>query len=102
MDVKIVVPDMLFGTSEIKIAKWYKKPGDYIKFDELLLELETENHEWVETKNHEGVVNGFIKGILLEINAPTEGVLKFPNKVGKIVKIGQVIAKIRESHERLA
>ena len=94
MDVKIVVPDMLVGTSEIKVAKWYKKPGDYIKFDELLLELETENYQEIE--------NGFITGVLLEINAPIEGVLKFTKKVGKIVKTGQVVGKIRESHERLS
>lgn len=92
MDVEIVVPYMgMFApeTTKIKVAKWYKKSGDYVKFDERLVEVESEFY--MEVKN------GFINGLTLEINAPAEGILKFTRKVGKIVKIGQVLGKIQKS-----
>ena len=42
MSVKIIVPSLGESITEATIAKWYKKEGDSVKTDELLLEIETE------------------------------------------------------------
>ncbi len=42
MNVEIIVPALGESVSEATVAKWYKKAGDVVKLDELLLELETE------------------------------------------------------------
>ena len=57
MSVEIKVPALGESVSEATIAKWYKKPGDAVRVDELLLELETEK-------------------VTLEVNATAEGILE--------------------------
>jgi 2-oxoglutarate dehydrogenase E2 component (dihydrolipoamide succinyltransferase) len=56
MSVQIIVPALGESVSEATIAKWHKKPGDAVKVDELLLELETEK-------------------VTLEVSASAEGIL---------------------------
>lgn len=78
MSVNIIIPALGESVSEATIAKLYKKPGDFVKIDELLLELETEK-------------------VTLEINAPTSGVLaSIDCKEGDSVNVGQVVGKITE------
>ena len=77
MSVEIIVPPLGESVSEATVAKWFKKPGDAVKVDELLLELETEK-------------------VTLEVNATAEGVLEsidVPEEAA--VTIGQVIGKIK-------
>ncbi|XVN41651.1 MAG: 2-oxoglutarate dehydrogenase complex dihydrolipoyllysine-residue succinyltransferase [Rickettsia endosymbiont of Argas persicus] len=61
MGVKIIVPSLGESVTEATIAKWYKKEGDPVKTDELLLEIETEK-------------------VTLEVNSPCNGT------IGKIIK----------------
>ena len=78
MSVNIIIPALGESVSEATIAKLYKKPGDFVKIDELLLELETEK-------------------VTLEINAPTSGVIaSIDCKEGDSVNVGQVVGKITE------
>ena len=73
MNVEIIVPALGESVSEATVAKWYKKAGDPVKLDELLLELETEK-------------------VTLEVSAAAEGVLDtILKQEGGIVSIGQIL-----------
>lgn len=78
MSVEIKVPALGESVSEATIAKWYKKPGDAVRVDELLLELETEK-------------------VTLEVNATAEGILEsIDADEDTAVEVGQVVGKIKE------
>ena len=77
MSVQIIVPALGESVSEATIAKWHKNPGDAVKVDELLLELETEK-------------------VTLEVSASAEGILEsIDKKEDEIVTVGQVVGKIK-------
>lgn len=77
MSVEIVVPALGESVSEATVAKWYKKAGDAVKLDELLLELETEK-------------------VTLEVSAAAEGILdKILKQEGDVVSIGQILGSIK-------
>lgn len=77
MSVEIIVPALGESVSEATIVKWYKKPGDSVKVDELLLELETEK-------------------VTLEVNAAAEGFLEvIAKKEGEAVTVGEMLGKIK-------
>ena len=77
MNVEIIVPALGESVSEATVAKWYKKPGDVVKLDELLLELETEK-------------------VTLEVSAVAEGILDtILKQEGDVVSIGQVLGSIK-------
>ncbi len=74
MTIEIKVPSLGESVSEASIAKLYKKVGDYIKADEILVELETDK-------------------VTLEVNAPSDGVVSdLKVKEGDSVKVGDLIA----------
>lgn len=77
--VKITVPSLGESVSEATIAKWYKKPGDAVKLDELLVELETEK-------------------VTLEVNSPSDGVIAdIMQNEGASVKVGEVVGNVDSS-----
>ncbi|MCF8494113.1 MAG: 2-oxoglutarate dehydrogenase complex dihydrolipoyllysine-residue succinyltransferase [Rickettsiaceae bacterium] len=77
MSVQIIVPALGESVSKATIAKWHKKPGDAVKVDELLLELETEK-------------------VTLEVSASAEGILEsIDKKEDEVVTVGQVVGKIK-------
>lgn len=76
--VKLFVPTLGESVSEASIAKWYKKEGESVKLDELLVELETDK-------------------VTLEVNAIAAGVLgKINFSTGDTVKMGDLLAEIIE------
>ncbi|AFC71612.1 2-oxoglutarate dehydrogenase complex dihydrolipoyllysine-residue succinyltransferase [Rickettsia australis] len=78
MSVKIIVPSLGESVTEATIAKWYKKEGDSVKTDELLLEIETEK-------------------VTLEVNAPCNGTIgKISKTDGANVAVGEEIGDINE------
>lgn len=78
MSVNIIIPALGESVSEATIAKLYKKPGDFVKIDELVLELETEK-------------------VTLEINAPSSGMIASMDcKEGDSVNVGQIVGNITE------
>ncbi|CEO17121.1 Dihydrolipoyllysine-residue succinyltransferase component of 2-oxoglutarate dehydrogenase complex [Rickettsia monacensis] len=78
MSVKIIVPSLGESVTEATIAKWYKKKGDSVKTDELLLEIETEK-------------------VTLEVNAPCNGTIgKISKTDGANVAVGEEIGEINE------
>src|SRR6476660_9179910 len=73
---EIRVPTLGESVSEATIGRWFKKPGDVVKADEPLLELETDK-------------------VTLEVNAPSAGVLaEITAKDGETVAPGALLGQI--------
>ncbi|RAJ83104.1 2-oxoglutarate dehydrogenase E2 component (dihydrolipoamide succinyltransferase) [Chitinophaga dinghuensis] len=77
MVIEIKVPTVGESISEVTIAKWLKKDGDYVQQDEVLCEMESEKATF-------------------ELNAEKAGILKIaPNATeGATLKIGDVACTI--------
>jgi len=73
---EILVPTLGESVTEATVAKWFKQPGDAVKADEALVELETDK-------------------VTVEVNAPAAGVLKEQTvKTGGSVGVGALLGKI--------
>jgi 2-oxoglutarate dehydrogenase E2 component (dihydrolipoamide succinyltransferase) len=78
MAVEIKVPPLGESVTEATIAKWHKKQGDYVKNDELLVELETDK-------------------VTLEVNAPQAGTLQTISvQEGDTVQVNALLAVLTE------
>src|SRR6059058_6318800 len=78
MTIEVKVPVLPESVSDATIASWHKKPGDAVKRDENLVDLETDK-------------------VVLEVPAPADGVvreIRVPS--GAVVTSGQVLALIEE------
>ncbi|GLS22320.1 dihydrolipoyllysine-residue succinyltransferase component of 2-oxoglutarate dehydrogenase complex [Labrys miyagiensis] len=76
MATEIKVPTLGESVTEATIGKWFKKPGDAVKVDEPLLELETDK-------------------VTLEVNAPAAGVLgEILAKTGETVGVGALLGSV--------
>ena len=76
MATDIRVPTLGESVTEATIGKWFKKPGDAVKADEPLVELETDK-------------------VTLEVNAPASGVLsEITVKDGETVGVGALLGSI--------
>src|ERR671916_836748 len=76
MATEIRVPTLGESVSEATIGRWFKKPGDAVKADEPILELETDK-------------------VTLEVNAPAAGTLgDIVAKDGETVAPGAVLGSI--------
>src|SRR6186713_1785090 len=72
----IRVPTLGESVTEATIGKWFKKPGDAIKVDEPLVELETDK-------------------VTIEVPAPSAGVLsEIVAKDGETVAVGALLGQI--------
>nr|MDQ2971804.1 dihydrolipoamide succinyltransferase [Pseudomonadota bacterium] len=78
MSIEVKVPVLPESVSDATIAAWHKNPGDAIKRDENLVDLETDK-------------------VVLEVPAPVDGILKEIRKnTGETVGSQDVIAIIEE------
>src|SRR6056297_221289 len=78
MSVEIKVPTLGESVSEATIAQWLKQPGDTVKQDEPLVELETDK-------------------VTLEVNAPSSGTIgELLSNTGDNVEVGAVLGYIEE------
>ncbi|WP_134500419.1 2-oxoglutarate dehydrogenase complex dihydrolipoyllysine-residue succinyltransferase [Microvirga pakistanensis] len=78
MATEIRVPTLGESVSEATIGRWFKQPGDPVKADEPVLELETDK-------------------VTLEVNAPASGTLgEIVAKDGETVSPGAVLGSIVE------
>ncbi|MDR2013241.1 MAG: 2-oxoglutarate dehydrogenase complex dihydrolipoyllysine-residue succinyltransferase [Rhodanobacter sp.] len=76
MSIEVKVPVLPESVADATIASWHKKPGDAVKRDENLVDLETDK-------------------VVLEVPAPTDGVLKeIKQNTGATVTSQQVLAII--------
>jgi 2-oxoglutarate dehydrogenase E2 component (dihydrolipoamide succinyltransferase) len=82
MATEIRVPTLGESVTEATIGKWFKKPGDVVKADEPLCELETDK-------------------VTLEVNAPAAGVLaEIVAKDGETVGVGALLGIDRQRRRR--
>ena len=78
MSIEIKVPVLPESVSDAVIAKWHKKPGDAVKRDENLVDLETDK-------------------VVLEVPSPVDGVLaEILIAVGVSVTSQQLIGRVQE------
>ncbi|QHS60578.1 2-oxoglutarate dehydrogenase complex dihydrolipoyllysine-residue succinyltransferase [Chitinophaga agri] len=75
MAIEIKVPTVGESISEVTIAKWLKKDGDYVQQDEVICEMESEKATF-------------------ELNAEKAGVLKILAPEGATLKVGDVACSI--------
>src|SRR5882724_9241695 len=76
MTIEVRVPQLPESVADVTLVAWHKKPGDAVARDENLVDLETDK-------------------VVLEVPAPTAGVLKeIRLKDGTTVTSGQVLAVI--------
>jgi len=78
MAIEIRVPTLGESVTEATVGQWFKKPGDAVKADEPLVELETDK-------------------VTVEVPAPTSGVLAgIAVEAGATVAVGSILGSIRE------
>ena len=74
----IMTPALGESVSEATVARWAKKPGDAVRKDEILVELETDK-------------------VSLEVAAPADGVLEsISAEEGATVEPGAVLGHLKE------
>ena len=78
MGIEIRVPTLGESVTEATVGKWFKNPGDPVKADEPLVELETDK-------------------VTVEVPAPAAGVMgEILVKQGATVAVGSVLAALQE------
>ncbi len=78
MAIEIRVPALGESVTEATVGQWYKKPGDAIKVDEPLVELETDK-------------------VTVEVPAPSDGVMgEISANAGDTVAVGAVLGAMNE------
>lgn len=80
MSKEIKVPQVGESVTEVTIASWVKKDGEYVELDETICELESDKATF-------------------EVPAEVAGVLHIIAQEGDTLKIGEVICKIDEQGE---
>ena len=76
MAIEVKVPVLSESVSDATLAQWHKQPGDYVKRDENLVDIETDK-------------------VMLEVVAPEDGVLaEIKKESGETVGSAEVIAMI--------
>jgi len=84
MTTEIKVPQLPESITDATLVAWHKKPGDAIKRDENLADLETDK-------------------VVLEVPAPANGVLReLKVQTGAVVTAGQLLALIEEGAQAVA
>jgi 2-oxoglutarate dehydrogenase E2 component (dihydrolipoamide succinyltransferase) len=79
--LQIKVPTVGESISEVTVARWNKKTGDYVEMDELLCELESDKATF-------------------ELNAEAAGLLSTKCNEGDTIKVGDLIAEIDTDAKR--
>ena len=78
MSIEVKVPNLPESVSDATVAKWHKKPGDFVSRDENLVDLETDK-------------------VVLEVPAPADGILKaISANEGDTVTEGQALGQLEE------
>lgn len=78
MSFEIKVPQVGESITEVTIASWLKKEGDFVEMDEVLCELESEKATF-------------------ELNAEAAGVLHIKAQEGETIEIGATVCLIEEA-----
>ncbi len=77
MSIEVKVPQLPESVADAAVAAWHKQPGDAVKRDENLVDIETDK-------------------VILEVPAPADGILEaIVEEVGATVIADQILAKIK-------
>ncbi len=77
MSIDVKVPVLPESVTDATVATWYKKPGDFVKRDENLVDLETDK-------------------VVFEVPAPADGVLEsITVESGEVVEANQVLGVVK-------
>ncbi len=77
MSIDVKVPVLPESVTDATVATWYKKPGDFVKRDENLVDLETDK-------------------VVLEVPAPVDGILEsITVESGDVVEANQVLGVVK-------
>ena len=77
MALEMKIPALGESISEVRIATWLKKDGDFVNMDDALCEVETDK-------------------ATMELNAEKSGILRIVAEEGADLKIGDLFCKIEE------
>lgn len=81
MSIEINVPMLPESVADATVVTWHKKPGDQVKRDDNLVDLETDK-------------------VVLEVPAPADGVMgEIIKPVGTVVKTGEILAHLNTDKE---
>ncbi len=83
MAIQIKVPAVGESITEVTIANWLKKDGDFVKLDEVIAELESDKATF-------------------ELTASSAGVIKIMKPQGSTVPIGELLCEIEPSEQPAA
>ena len=75
MSLEVKIPEVGESITEVTVAAWIKKDGDYVEMDDVLCELESDKATF-------------------ELNAESAGILKIKAQEGDTLNIGDVICEI--------
>ncbi len=81
MSIEINVPMLPESVADATVVTWHKKPGEQVKRDDNLVDLETDK-------------------VVLEVPAPADGVMgEIVKPVGTVVKTGEILAHLNIDKE---
>lgn len=81
MSIEVKVPVLPESVADATVVTWHKKPGEKVKRDDNLVDLETDK-------------------VVLEVPAPAEGVMgQILKQAGTVVKAGEILAHLETDKE---
>lgn len=81
MTIEVKVPMLPESVADATVVTWHKKPGEMVKRDDNLVDLETDK-------------------VVLEVPAPADGVMgEIVKQVGTVVKAGEILAHLNTDKE---
>lgn len=81
MSIEVKVPMLPESVADATVVTWYKKPGERVKRDDNLVDLETDK-------------------VVLEVPAPADGVMgEIVKQAGTVVKAGEILAHLDTDKE---
>lgn len=81
MTIEVKVPMLPESVADATIVTWHKKPGEMVKRDDNLVDLETDK-------------------VVLEVPAPADGVMgEIVKQAGTVVKAGEILAHLETDKE---
>jgi 2-oxoglutarate dehydrogenase E2 component (dihydrolipoamide succinyltransferase) len=81
MSIQVKVPTVGESITEVTVANWLKKDGDYVEMDEIIAELESDKATF-------------------ELPAEAAGILRIKAKEGDTLAIGDVVCEIEASDKK--
>lgn len=81
MSIEINVPMLPESVADATVVTWHKKPGERVKRDDNLVDLETDK-------------------VVLEVPAPADGIMgEILKQIGTVVKAGEILAHLNTDKE---